>query len=124
MKRGDPTQGTNLEQFGQNFRLRLGVMMLAIALVGTIAMVQGGLHRGWRLLLFLPFFMASSGAWQGLFRTCPGHAFKGVRENAAGGEDRVARRDELQAARHLARLVLFGSAATALVLTAIVMMVP
>lgn len=116
--------GTNLEQGGQDARLRLGVAMLAIALLGTVGLVQADLHRAWRLLLFLPFFMAAFGAWQGLFRTCPGLAFKGLRETATGHEAKVKRKAELVAAQRAARQVLIGAIATALVSTSVVFFLP
>ena len=116
--------GTNLESSGQNVRLRMGVAMLGLSLLGTVLIVQSGLHWAWRILLFMPFFMAAFGAWQGLFRICPGLAFKGVRENAAGGEDRIGRQRDLVQARRMARLVLGGATATAMLSTAVVTFIP
>lgn len=116
--------GTTLETDGQNQRLRLGVVMLGASLVATVLLVQTGLHWAWRMLLFLPFFIAAFGAWQGLFRICPGMAFKGVRENVVGGEDRMGKLEDLKASRRMARIVLGGSTFTALFSTVVVMLLP
>ena len=102
----------------------MGVVLLGLSLLGTVLIVQSGLHWSWRTLLFLPFFMAAFGAWQGLFRVCPGLAFKGVRENLAGGEDRVGRTADQAEARRNARLVLGGATVTAMVSTVLVVLIP
>ena len=116
--------GTNLEVGGQNVRLRMGALMLGIALLGTVALVQTDLHRAWRLALFLPFFMSAFGAWQGLFRTCPGLAMKGMRENASGQEERMGRAPEIEATRRTGQQVFSGAMVTAVFSTAVVMMIP
>ncbi len=116
--------GANLEQSGMDSRLRLGVVMTGIALLSTIWVVQSDVHRMWRLLLFLPFFMATLGAWQGLYRICPAMAMKGVREGVGGCEERIGRPQEREASRRIARLVLAGSVGTALFSTIVVLFLP
>ncbi|MEM7674619.1 MAG: hypothetical protein AAF449_01310 [Myxococcota bacterium] len=121
----DGAAGTNLKTKGQNHRLRMGVFMLGISLLATMLLVQADLHRAWRATLFFPFFMAAFGAWQGLFRICPGMAMKGVRESACGGcDERVGHAKELKVARKLGRQVMWGSVATAIVSTSIVVLIP
>ncbi|MEL7368024.1 MAG: hypothetical protein AAFN74_03860 [Myxococcota bacterium] len=117
--------GTNLKTKGQNYRLRMGVIMLGVSLLATVLLVQADFHRAWRAVLFLPFFMAAFGAWQGLFRTCPGLAMKGVRESACGGcDERIGHAKELVVARHLARQVLLGAIVTAVFSTFVVVLIP
>ena len=116
-------EGTNLEVAGQNSRLRLGVAMLGIALAITVVLVQADVHRGWRAILFIPFFLAASGAWQGLFRTCPVMAMKGVRESS-GGETPVCWGRDASAAKSAGWMVIGGALATALFSTAVVMLLP
>ena len=98
--------------------------MLGFALLGTVLVVQSSLHWAWRLPLFLPFFFAAFGAWQGLFRICPGMAFKGVRETPSGIEGPVQCESDLCAARQAARTVVLGALVTAVVSTAIVVFLP
>ena len=50
-------------------RVRFGLFALSLALAVAVALVKVELHFAWRLLLFLPFFFAASGFYQGLYRT-------------------------------------------------------
>ena len=59
----------NLSPGAASRRLRAGVAVLGIALICAVVMVNTGVHAGWRALLFLPFFIAASGFYQGLYRT-------------------------------------------------------
>jgi hypothetical protein len=50
-------------------RLRGGVIALALALAVAVTLVYFAVPWGYRLLLFLPFFMAANGFYQALYRT-------------------------------------------------------
>jgi hypothetical protein len=59
----------NLDAAGTTRRLRAGVMALAVALGIAVVMAKADVSVGYRLLLFLPFFAAANGFFQGLYRT-------------------------------------------------------
>lgn len=120
---GRALPGANLEEHGQNVRLRVGAVMLAVALALTVILVQADVARGWRLTLFVPFFFATLGAWQGLYRTCPGLARAG-RCEARGEAVSVKDPERVRASRWLARRVLLGATAAALVATGLVASLP
>ena len=50
-------------------RLRGGVVFLALALILAVALVYAQVPWAYRLLLFLPFFVAANGFFQALYRT-------------------------------------------------------
>ena len=117
-------RGANLQLDGQNRRLRMGLIGLMVALGLAVWLVSAEVHRGWRLLLFFPFFSAAIGAWQGLYRTCPNLAAKGIREDPCGRTKRVISQQERMASRHLGRCVLTGSFLTAALATLLVVALP
>ena len=119
-----PLCGANLEDHGQNTRLRMGIIALALALGAAVAVVEADLSRAWRCVLFIPFFFAAFGAWQGLYRTCPGMVLKGARETIEGEEVRVADPERVRAARSLATKVLAGAFVSAACATALVAVLP
>ena len=98
--------------------------MLFVALGAAILLVQADAPRIWRLGLFFPFGMAAFGAWQGLYRVCPGMTSKGVKEDELGNEQRMVRPEEIQRAKCLSRRVLSASLLTALSATALVFFLP
>ena len=59
----------NLSSGASSKRLRGGVVLLGIALMIAVTLVHTGVHPAWRLLLFLPFWAAAQGFYQGLYRT-------------------------------------------------------
>jgi hypothetical protein len=59
----------NLSPLAASRRLRQAVVVLTFALGAAIALVRADVHPAWRALLFLPFFVAASGFYQGLYRT-------------------------------------------------------
>ncbi|MBX2812551.1 MAG: hypothetical protein KTR25_12105 [Myxococcales bacterium] len=79
-----PLMGANLCASGQNARLRLSVLGLAMGLGMTIFMAEHGWERVWRLTTFLPFLVAAMAACQGLYRVCPMLSMDGCRESADG----------------------------------------
>ncbi len=60
--------GANIGNLGQNKRLRVAAVILCVALVLTTVLVKTEVDRLWRLVLVLPFFFASLGAYQGLYK--------------------------------------------------------
>ncbi len=120
---GEALCGANLRTSGQNARLRMGVVMLAVSLVLSVVLVRADVPRVWRLALFIPFFMAAVGAWQGLYRTCPMMVREGTKESEHG-DARVVDPEQLRGARKLAFRVLLGSMCTALLSTALVTALP
>jgi hypothetical protein len=50
-------------------RLRTGVVALALALALAVALVYFQVPWVYRLLLFVPFFIAANGFFQALYRT-------------------------------------------------------
>lgn len=48
----------NIRAGGRRQRLLTGIVVTAIGVIGGAAMVATGLPRGFRLVLFLPFYMA------------------------------------------------------------------
>jgi hypothetical protein len=47
----------------------LGVVMLVVGVAAAVALVAGGVERPWRLLLFVPFWLAGYGIFQARART-------------------------------------------------------
>jgi hypothetical protein len=62
-------QVPNIGPRGQQQRLRLGVIGLAIAGVLAAALLGFGAPRGWRLLLFVPWWIAGLGMFQARDKT-------------------------------------------------------
>ena len=118
-----PLRGSNLEGGGQNRRLRLGATGLAVALVASVVLVEADVGRVWRALLFLPFYGAAYGAWQGLLRTCPTLARRGQREDH-GEYASIASPERVAAGRKMGRKVRLASLMSALVATSIVVLIP
>jgi hypothetical protein len=58
------TIARNIGAAGQRRRLLAGVIVLALALAVAAALVAGGVARGARLALFLPFWGAALGLLQ------------------------------------------------------------
>ncbi len=115
--------GANLADGGQNSRLRMAVVSLGLGLILAVIMVRFEMGRMYRLGLFVPFFFATMGAFQGLYRTCPGHAKAKKREGACGTFLPIDEQHH-EAAQKLGRKVLFGAFSTAISATAAMMLVP
>ena len=113
----------NLGREGQNARLRGSVLLLAVALVVAVVLVRLGVDRPWRLLTFIPFFMAAFGALQGLYRTCPFHSRQGTRE--AVGRAALPQNERCIAmSKRLAGRVLGASMLSAAAATTVVYLLP
>ncbi len=97
---------------------------LVLGLGLSVALVQGELHRGWRLLLIIPFFFAAIGAFQGLYRTCPVHARQKTRVNELGEDEVVANPEEVQASKRLGARVFLSAMMSACTATGLVFFLP
>jgi hypothetical protein len=54
----------NLLPSGRRHRLGMGIVFMAVGVVGGALLITGGLPRGARLFLFLPFYMGAVGVLQ------------------------------------------------------------
>jgi hypothetical protein len=54
----------NLGIAGRRQRLLMGVIVMGVAVVGAAVLVAGGLPRGARVVLFLPFYLGAVGFLQ------------------------------------------------------------
>jgi len=115
--------GSNLGDQGQNARLRLSLIALVVALALSVGLVESDAPPVLRAILFVPFFIAAFGAYQGLFRTCSFAARHGMCVTDQGAESvgDAAERDRL---RRDGRKVVLSSFATALVATATAFLLP
>ena len=59
-----PAIARNLGLSGRRQRLWMGVVFLAIGVGGAVALIAGGLPRGARLALVLPFYFGAVGLLQ------------------------------------------------------------
>jgi len=59
----------NLSERAAARRLRFGLLALAVALAAAVALAKTHFDPTWRLSLFVPFFFAAGGFYQGLYRT-------------------------------------------------------
>lgn len=62
-------EGSNLNDYEQNRRLRIGVAAYALTLAVGVVLVKLGVAPAWRLLLLVPFGAASNGIFMGMYRT-------------------------------------------------------
>ncbi len=62
-------QRGNLSPAAASQRLFSSVFVLGIALVIAVVLAKLAVDWPWRLLLFFPFFLATNGFLQGLYRT-------------------------------------------------------
>lgn len=79
-----PLAGANLCAEGQNVRLKYAIFGLALGLGLAVLLSRAQVSSAWRLLTFIPFFFASFGALQALYRVCPAHSAQGTRETSSG----------------------------------------
>jgi hypothetical protein len=120
---GGALSGANLETGGQNSRLRVAIFALALALTLALGLEYVGAAKQWRALLFVPFFFALFGVTQGMYRTCPGLAARGVRE-VCGVEEPIANAVELKRTRQLARKVVIMTTVGAVAATMVFLWLP
>ncbi len=101
----------------------MGVVALGVGLLASVVVVRLGLPTGVRALVFVPFFVAAFGGYQGLYRTCSGAAAQGVRITEHG-EERIVDPAERESARAEGRRVLWRSVLTAAAATLAIVLVP
>lgn len=78
--------GRNLTDEDATRRLRGGIVMLAVALMGAAILEKTGASPYLRLALFVPFFFAEYSFFQAIYRTCGFQALKGMRSTPEGPE--------------------------------------
>lgn len=108
----------NLSDTNVTRRLRVGIVMLMVALALAAVFEKLDASPLTRLWLFLPFFLAENAFFQAIHKTCGFSAMKGMRHTAEGDE-RIADRAELDACRCRGRLQLMHSLCAAAALTAL-----
>lgn len=103
-------------------RLRVGILFLVIALGFAAWLEEAGASRSQRLWLFIPFALASNAFFQAISRTCWLTAWRGVR-CTPDGDERVYNAEQLRATRTRGLHQALGALLTAIVLTAIFVIV-
>ena len=121
---GAMRQAGNLWGGGQGQRMRIGIVFLAVALVGAVILVEGGFPVWSRALLFVPLLFAGLGAFSGLYRTCPTIAAHGARYSSETGETPMANPEDIAAARCLASRVKLNAIVAAGLVTGVTFLIP
>jgi hypothetical protein len=103
-------------------RLLMGVVMALVVAGAAGWMIAADVPRAWRLLVFVPTWIAALDVFQVRAQTCVLLAARGVRNMDAGNEP-IVNRDELTRVRAQARSVHVRSAFAALAVTALLLVV-
>ena len=111
-----PAKAENVSEEDATYRLRGGIMMLAIALAGAVGLETIDAGPLWRLLLFVPFFLAEYSFFQAVYRICGVTALQGKRWVDDGWEQ-IADPQVREACRCLGKTQLFASLGWATLLT-------
>jgi len=98
-------------------RLLIGVVAALVCTLVSVLFVLDGAARGWRLSLFLPWWMSALGILQARARTCVALAARGQRQ-VGGAPEALPAADVAQVQRQ-ARSVFFQSFVVAAVITAL-----
>jgi hypothetical protein len=85
-------------------RLAVGLAMTAVSVVAAVWLLASGAPRGWRLLVFVPLFIAAIGLLQVRANTCVALAARGLR-NMDAGTEAIADPAELRQVKAQARQV-------------------
>ena len=119
------TIARNIGAAGRRQRLVYGAILLAIGIAAAALLVTGvgGVSRGARLLLFLPFLGAALGLLQARDHTCVHLAARGHR-NLDRGSEAVADPWLLSQLKRQAREVMIEAVLAAALLTGIALMLP
>ena len=119
------TIARNIGAAGRRQRLVSGAILLAIGIAAAALLVTGvgGVSRGARLLLFLPFLGAALGLLQARDHTCVHLAARGHR-NLDRGSEAVADPWLLSQLKRQAREVMIEAVLAAALLTGIALMLP
>lgn len=113
----------NINSAGRQYRLRFGIVQLAIALTGLGVLLALHANPLWRLLLLLPFWAATVGYFQWRDKTCVKFAREGVFE-LNGGVEKMDDSAQLAQVRKQARRVMVKAFFAAVVLTALTFIIP
>jgi hypothetical protein len=103
-----PAHDGNLGDRPQSGRLRMGVVGFGVALLLGVIALEMHAPRPLLALLFVPFCFGAFGVFQGLLRTCPGLAARGMRD-AGDGPEKIVDASELRRARWIAVRVVAAS---------------
>lgn len=117
------TIARNIGPRGRRLRVIGGLALLAVTVAGAAALVLGGFDRGARLALLVPLFGAAVGLLQARDHTCVLLASRNQSE-IGGGVAAVSDSWLAGQLRRQAREVLIESAAIAMVLTGLVLLIP
>jgi hypothetical protein len=101
----------------------MGVVALGVGLLASVLVVRLGVPTGLRAIVFVPFFVAAFGGYQGLYRTCTGAGEEGVRITDHGKEP-IVDPGERASSRREGRRVLGRAVLTAAVATLAIVLVP
>jgi hypothetical protein len=104
-------------------RLVGGFFFLSIAICVGIALIAFNAPRPWRLLIFLPAWASAIGFFQVHAKTCVALAARGLR-NMDAGDEPITHPSELKAVRAQSRSVHIRSALTAVVVAALMTLLP
>ncbi len=117
------TIARNIGPTGRRWRVTGGVVLLVAGVAGAALLVLGGVDRGARLALFVPFFGAAIGLLQARDHTC---VMLAARSQCEIGRGFGAVSDSWLAGqlRRQAREVLIESAVVAAFLTGLVLLLP
>jgi hypothetical protein len=119
------TIARNIGVAGRRQRLLYGAISLALGIAAAALLVSGvgGVSRGARLLLFLPFLGAALGLMQARDHTCVRLAARGQRDLDRGSEV-VADPWLLNQLKRQAREVIVEAVLAAALLTGIALLIP
>jgi len=104
-------------------RLIVGVVMFAIVAVVAVSLMLAEAPRAWRLFVIFPAWVGAIGVMQVKEQTCVALAARGLR-NMDSGDERIVDAIELDHVRAQARNVHLQSAVVAIVVTAVVVLMP
>jgi hypothetical protein len=111
----------NLDAGAQNKQLRVGVVMIAVALAAGVLMLRLGVDPIYRVLLALPLFSGTYGVYAGLTRVCGFTAMQGKRRTESGTCP-VADKTQMNDFRRRGMNVILGSATIAAAATALLVL--
>ena len=104
-------------------RLVGGFFFLSIAVCVGFALFAFQAPRPWRLLIFLPTWAAAIGFFQVQAKTCVALAARGLKNMDAGDEE-ITHPSELKAVRAQSRSVHIRSVLTAVIVAALLALLP
>lgn len=119
---GTVRQG-NIDQAGQNRRIRMSIILLSLTLAAALFLTQADFPRWTRALLFFPFLGVAIGSFSGLHQVCYSAAFRGVRV-VGGCQRKLVEPDEVERLQREARLVMFESIAGAALGATLLLLLP